>query len=149
MKENKYILNHLLTSGSSLDGWGGGEGGGGLKRGETDCGRGRPGEVREGGTPSALLGGMGEHWKLPHRGLGRSPRNQLFLRWKTLQNYADPAFIFSMRRTTVHSFRKYDNDGKIHYTDTADTDDSLLTTLTDADCDVPNREKWSKETRTV
>ena len=49
-----------------------------------------------------------------------------------------------MRRTTVHSFRKYDNDGKIHYTDTADTDDSLLTTLTDADCDVPNREKWSK-----
>ena len=27
---------------------------------------------------------------------------------------------------------------------TADTDDSLLTTLTDADCDGPNREKWSK-----
>ena len=118
MKENKYILNHLLADPAWTVGGGGG-GGGGLKRGGTDCGRGRPGEVREGGTPSALLGGMGE----PHRGLGRSPRNQLFLRWKTLQNYAHPAFIFSMRRTTVHSFRKYDNDGKIHYTDTADTDD--------------------------
>ena len=41
------------------------------------------------------------------RGLGPSPRSQPFLRWKTLQNYAetdpDPAFIFSMCRTTAHS----------------------------------------------
>ena len=55
------------------------------------------------------------------RGLGPSPRSQPILLWKTLQNYAetdpDPAFIFSMCRTTAHSFRKYDNDGKIHYTD--------------------------------
>ena len=45
-----------------------------------------PGRVREGGTPPAQLRGMegggggGGRWKLPHRGLGRSPRSQRFLR---------------------------------------------------------------------
>ena len=64
-----------------MDGWGGG----GLKRGGADCRRSRPGE----GAPLPLqLGGMGERCKLPHRGLGRSPRIQRILRWKTLQNYA-------------------------------------------------------------
>ena len=33
------------------------------------------------------LGGMGERCKLPHRGLGKSPRSQRFLRFKTFQNY--------------------------------------------------------------
>ena len=47
-----------------------------------------PGRVREGGTNRAQLGGMGERCKLPHGGLGRSPRSQRFLRCKTLQNYA-------------------------------------------------------------
>ena len=42
-----------------------------------------PGRVREGGTPPAQLGGMGEHCKLPHWGLGRSPRSQHFLHYKT------------------------------------------------------------------
>ena len=32
-----------------------------------------PGRVREGGTPPAQQGGMGERWKLPNWGLGRSP----------------------------------------------------------------------------
>ena len=36
--------------------------------------------VREVGTPPAQQGGMGEHCKLLHRGLGRSPRSQRFLR---------------------------------------------------------------------
>ena len=60
-------------------------GGGGHRRG---CGRGwgkagcgaAPGRVREGGTPPAQLGGLGERCKLPQRGLGRSPRRQRFLR---------------------------------------------------------------------
>ena len=42
-----------------------------------------PGRVREGGTPPAQPGGMGERCELPHRGLGRSPRSQRFLRKKT------------------------------------------------------------------
>ena len=50
-----------------------------------------PGRVREGGTPPAQPGGVGERCKLPHRGLGRSPRSQRFLRCKTLQNYARSA----------------------------------------------------------
>ena len=50
-----------------------------------------PGRVREGGTPPAQLGGMGERCKLPHRGLGLRPRSQRFLRCKTLQNYAKSA----------------------------------------------------------
>ena len=39
----------------------------------------------EGGTPLAQLGGMGERCKLPHWGLGRSPRSQRFLRSKKLR----------------------------------------------------------------
>ena len=77
-----------------------------------------PGRVQEGGTPPAQLGGMGERCKFP-----RPQKPALF----ALENppklcsesiITDPAFIFSMRCTTVHSFRKYDNDGKIHYIDT-------------------------------
>ena len=45
-------------------GWGGG--GGGTVSGAA------PGRVREGGTPPAQLGGMGERCKLPHRGMGRT-----------------------------------------------------------------------------
>ena len=47
-----------------------------------------PGRVREGGTPPAQLGGMGERCELPHRGLGRSPRSQRFLRLKNSKSYA-------------------------------------------------------------
>ena len=61
-----------------------GRGGGGHRRG---CGEGwgevvggaAPGRVREGGTPPAQLGGVGERCKLPHRGLGLRPRSQRFL----------------------------------------------------------------------
>ena len=45
------------------------------------------GRVQEGGTPPAQLGGMGERCELPHRGLGRSPRSQRFLRLKNSKNY--------------------------------------------------------------
>ena len=73
-------------------GRGGGGGGWGHRRG---CGKGwcevvggaAPGRVREGGTPPAQLGGVGERCKLPHRGLGRSPRSQRFLRRKPPQKY--------------------------------------------------------------
>ena len=33
-----------------------------------------PGRVREGGTPPAQLGGMGERCKLPHQGSGAEPQ---------------------------------------------------------------------------
>ena len=46
-----------------------------------------PGRVREGGTPPAQLGGMGERCELPHRGLGLRPRSQRFLRLKNSKNY--------------------------------------------------------------
>ena len=77
---------HLITVADPGIGRGGG-GGGGHRRG---CGKGwgevvggaAPGRVREGGTPPAQLGGVGECCKLPHRGLGRSPRSQRFLRRK-------------------------------------------------------------------
>ena len=42
-----------------------------------------PGRVWEGGTPPSQQGGMGERWKLPHRGLGLRPRSQCFLTQKT------------------------------------------------------------------
>ena len=58
---------------------GGGGGGGGGAKGDA------PGRVREGGTPPAQLGGMGERCELPHRCLGRSPRSQRILRLKKLQ----------------------------------------------------------------
>ena len=47
-----------------------------------------PGEGTEGGTPPVQLGVTGERCKLPHRGLGRSPRNQRFLHRKPPKNYA-------------------------------------------------------------
>ena len=70
--------------------------GGGHRRG---CGKGwgevvggaSPGRVREGGTPPAQLGGVGERCKLPHRGLGRSPRSQRFLRRKPPKKYVKTA----------------------------------------------------------
>ena len=97
-------------------------GGGGLKRGGADCRRSRPGRVREEGTPPAQQGGMGERWKLPQKPALFALENPPKLRKNCNENIiTDPAFIFSMCRTTVHSF-----------------------TLTDADCDVPNCEKWSK-----
>ena len=43
-----------LSSGSSMDGWGG------LKRGGAGCRRSRPGEGAGGGHPPAQLGGVGE-----------------------------------------------------------------------------------------
>ena len=52
---------------------GGGGGGGGHA-----CGR---------DPKPSQLEGMGERCKLPHRGLGQSPRSQRFLRFKTFQNY--------------------------------------------------------------
>ena len=52
----------------------GGGGGGGTIRGAA------PGRGREGGTPPAQLGGVGERCKLPHWGLGRSTRSQRVLR---------------------------------------------------------------------
>ena len=58
-----------------------GGGGGGRAKGDA------PGRLREGGTPPAQLGGMGERCELPHRGLGRSPRSQRFLRLKNSKNY--------------------------------------------------------------
>ena len=39
-----------------------------------------PRRGREGGTPPAQLGGVGELCKLPHRCLGRNPRSQRVLR---------------------------------------------------------------------
>ena len=51
------------TSGSSLDGWGGG--GGGLKRGGADCRRSRPGEGAGGGHPSRPARGYGGALEAP------------------------------------------------------------------------------------
>ena len=39
------------------------------------------GRVREGGTPPAQQGGMGERCKLPHRGKGFHPRPFCSLTW--------------------------------------------------------------------
>ena len=70
--------------------------GGGHRRG---CGKGwgevvggpAPGRVREGGTPPAQLGGVGERCKLPHRGLGLRPRSQRFLHRKPPKKYVKTA----------------------------------------------------------
>ena len=78
-------LNYTCTSGADPGIWkggGGGGGGGGTVRGAA------PGRVREGGTPPAQLGGMGERCKLPHRVVGRRPRIQRILRLKSSENYA-------------------------------------------------------------
>ena len=55
----------------------------GIRKGGGHSLRRRPGEGAGGGTPPAQLGGMGERCKLPHRGLGRSPRSQRVLRCKS------------------------------------------------------------------
>ena len=90
---------------------GGGGGGGGAEREVVDLSAySRPGRVREGGTPPAQLGGMGERGKLPHGDLGRSS-----IMLENPPNLRNNCNMCSMRRTTVHSFRKYDNDSKTHY----------------------------------
>ena len=73
---HKYTRVHLHTHIPAADAGfrrGGGGGGGGHA-----CGR---------DPKHSQLGGMGERCKLPHRGLGQSPRSQRFLRFKTFQNY--------------------------------------------------------------
>ena len=97
-------------------GRGGGGGGGAPARVWQGVGRSsrrdRPGEGAGGGTAPAQLGCVGERCKLPHRGLGRSPRSQRFLRRKAPQKCAKTALkieagerqikssasIYSMRR---------------------------------------------------
>ena len=52
-----------------------------------------PRRVREGGTPPAQLGDMGERCKLPHRGLGRSPRSFAFRHKKSYTIFNDEVYI--------------------------------------------------------
>ena len=59
-------------------------------------GRCRPGEGAGGGTPPAQPGSMGKRCKLPHWGLGRSPRSQRFFP-KTTQKKARPIKIKVVR----------------------------------------------------
>ena len=78
-------------------------GGGGLKRGGADCRRSRPGEGAGGGHPSR-----------PARGYGAPPQKPALFALENppkLRNESiitDPAFIFSMRRTTVHCIVYYE-----------------------------------------
>ena len=91
-------MDHCIYMG----GGGGGGGSGGSRNWEghrRGCGKGwgevvgvaAPGSVREGGTPPAQLGGVGERCKLPHRGLGLRPRSQRFLRRKPPKKYVKTA----------------------------------------------------------
>ena len=57
------------TSGSSLDGWGGG-----LKRGGADCKRSHPGEGAGGGHPSRPATGYGGALEAPLSGSGAPPQ---------------------------------------------------------------------------
>ena len=68
------------------------------------------GRLREGGNPSTQIGRMGERCKLPHRGLGQSPKANAFCVVLPSKIYAKSAIKYSTYRTelTVHSFRKYD-----------------------------------------
>ena len=50
-----------------------------------------PGRVREGGTPPAQLGGLGERCKLPQRGPRLRPRSQRFLRCNPPKVYVKTA----------------------------------------------------------
>ena len=86
-----------------------------------------PGRAREGCQLYKLYRGYGGALEASPSGSGAVPQKPALFALENppkLRNncnesiITDPAFIFSMRRTTVHSFRKYDNDGKIHYTDT-------------------------------
>ena len=67
----------MASEGNNSRGEGGGGGGGGAK-GDA------PGRVREGGTPPAQLGGMGERCELPHRVWGSAPEANAFA-FKKLQ----------------------------------------------------------------
>ena len=71
-------ITHLTSGQERIQEFGkegvGGGGGGGTIRGAA------PGRGQEGGTPPTQLGGVGERCKLPHRGLGQSPRSQRVLR---------------------------------------------------------------------
>ena len=71
-----YEINAVASEGDNSRGGGGGGG----AKGDA------PGRVREGGTPPAQLGGMGERCELPHRGLGLRPRSQRFLSLKNSKN---------------------------------------------------------------
>ena len=82
----------------------GGGGGGGGHNGRCGYRLGRvvggaaPRRVREGGTPPAQLGEMGERCmgercKLPHRGLGRSPRSFAFRHKKSYTIFNDEVYI--------------------------------------------------------
>ena len=64
-----------------------------------------PGRVREGGTPPAQLGGMGERCELPHRGLGRSPRSQRFLLLKNSKNYTKTRRPRKRPRPLLHIYK--------------------------------------------
>ena len=63
-----------------------------------------PGRVREGGTPPAQLGGMGERRELPHRGLGLRPRSQRFLRLKNSKNYTKTRRPCKRPRPLLHIY---------------------------------------------
>ena len=87
-----YMSSSTQASGSSRN-W---EGGGGAParvwRGVGRSSRwGRPGEGAGGGHPSRPARGVGERCKLSHRGLGRSPRSQRFLRRKPPKKYVKTA----------------------------------------------------------
>ena len=76
------------TSGSSLDGWGGG---GGLKRGGADCRRSRPGEGAGGGHPSRPARGYGGALETPPWGSGAPPQKPaLFALPKLRKNCKTP-----------------------------------------------------------
>ena len=95
---------YYLTSGSSLDGWGGG----GLKRGGADCRQSRPGEGAGVGHPSRPARGYGGELEAPPSGSGAEPQKPALFalvnppKQRNERIITDPAFIFSMRRTTVH-----------------------------------------------
>ena len=90
--------------------WTGG-GGGGVKRGGADCKRSRPGEGAGEGHPSRPARGYGGALEAPPSGSGAPPQKPALF---ALENppklrkncnesiITDPAFIFSMRCTTVH-----------------------------------------------
>ena len=79
------------TSGSSLDGWGGG---GGLKRGGADCRRSRPGEGAGEGHPSRPARGYGGALEAPPSGSGALPQKPALF---ALENYAKLQLKYNYR----------------------------------------------------
>ena len=83
-------------------------GGGGLKRGGADCRQSCPGEGAGGGHPSRPARGYGGALEAPPSGSGAPPQKPVLFALENppkLRNESiitDPAFIFSMRCTTVH-----------------------------------------------